>query len=337
MRLSWANSSSAAWSGLNAAASSPAITPATNTFSAFTTTYGTVSAVQDVSVTGSNLTANITATAGTGFEVAFDAGSYGSSASLTQSGGNASGTLHVRLAADASAGGSYNSVTAVTLTSTGATTRTYTTAASGNVVNKATPTVSVTNSPQNFTGSPIAAIVSGSVAGTVSDIKYNGSGTTPSAIGVYSITADFTPSDATNYNSLDDANAGSYQIVQSEATADYRSKAAGNLSSIGTWEYYNGTSWVNATQKPGTGNNVTILHNVTFDEAFTVGAGKHLTVSAGTANFNGQSVTFSSNATGTAQLGKVAGTLTGATNVTVERYIPARADAKPSWKQLCVP
>ena len=55
----------------------------------------------------------------------------------------------------------------------------------------------------------------------------------------------------------------------------------------------------------------------------------------GTANFNGQSVTFRSTNTGTASLGKILGALTGATNVTVERYIPNNGFR--SWRLLSVP
>jgi hypothetical protein len=54
----------------------------------------------------------------------------------------------------------------------------------------------------------------------------------------------------------------------------------------------------------------------------TIAPGKVLTI-AGTANFGGRPVTFESNATGTAMLGTLTGTLTGATNVKVERYIPS--------------
>jgi hypothetical protein len=56
----------------------------------------------------------------------------------------------------------------------------------------------------------------------------------------------------------------------------------------------------------------------------TVQAGKTLSVgSGGVVDFGGKEVVFKSDATGTGQLGVVAGTLTGATNVTVERHIPA--------------
>mgnify|MGYP002631972571 CR=1 FL=1 len=55
----------------------------------------------------------------------------------------------------------------------------------------------------------------------------------------------------------------------------------------------------------------------------TIAPGKVLTI-AGTANFGGMPVTFESNATGTAMLGPLTtGTLTGATSVTVERFIPS--------------
>ena len=54
----------------------------------------------------------------------------------------------------------------------------------------------------------------------------------------------------------------------------------------------------------------------------TIAPGKVLTI-AGTANFNGKAVTFKSDATGTAMLGPLTGSLTNATNVKVERYIPS--------------
>jgi hypothetical protein len=78
--------------------------------------------------------------------------------------------------------------------------------------------------------------------------------------------------------------------------------------------------------------------NPVLDTNFTVGAGGSLTLSgtgtltinpastltvAGTANFGGKAVTIKSNATGNGAIGQVTGTLTGATNVTVERYIPS--------------
>ena len=107
---------------------------------AFTTTYGTASAAQTFAISGSSLTADITATAPTGFEVSSDGTTFGSSATFTQSGGTASGTVHLRLKADATVTGSYNSLN-VALTSTGATTVNITTAASGNAVTAAALTI----------------------------------------------------------------------------------------------------------------------------------------------------------------------------------------------------
>ncbi|MFT3680887.1 MAG: YDG domain-containing protein [Ferruginibacter sp.] len=121
----------------------------------------------------------------------------------------------------------------------------------------------------------------------------------------------------------------------SESSANFRSRANGSLSSASTWEFDGGGGgYVNATVKPGTGNNVEILHNVTFDEGFTVGAGKTLKVTSGTADFNGQLVTFKSTAAGTASFGPLLGSLTGENNVTVERYIP---NGNRSWRLLSAP
>jgi hypothetical protein len=81
------------------------------------------------------------------------------------------------------------------------------------VIDKATPTLSVTNSPVTYNGSPQAADVAGSVPGTVSNVKYDGSDTMPTDVGTYAVTADFTPDDTTNYESLVDAPAGDFVIL----------------------------------------------------------------------------------------------------------------------------
>jgi len=129
----------------------------TATAGAFTTTYGTVSAAQSFAVTGSNLTANITATAPAGFEVSSDGSTYTTTATFTQSGGSASGTLALRLAATATVTGSYNGLN-VPLMSTGATTKNITTAASGNSVSAKGLTITANNVSKPFgatlTGGP---------------------------------------------------------------------------------------------------------------------------------------------------------------------------------------
>ena len=86
-------------------------------------------------------------------------------------------------------------------------------AAAGNfIINKATPTLSVTNSPLLYSGSPQSANVVGSVLGTVSNILYDNVATTPTNVGTYAVTANFAPNDATNYNSLTNASAGNFVI-----------------------------------------------------------------------------------------------------------------------------
>jgi hypothetical protein len=64
----------------------------------------------------------------------------------------------------------------------------------------------------------------------------------------------------------------------------------------------------------------------------TINSTKTLTIT-GTANFGGKSVTIKSDLNGTGAIGEVTGTLSNATNVTVERYIPA----KRAWRALTAP
>ena len=97
--------------------------------------------------------------------------------------------------------------------------KSLTAASAGNfIISKATPTLSVTNSPVTYNAAPQSATVAGSVAGTVSNIKYNGSATTPTNAATYAITADFTPTDTTNYNSLTAASAGNFIISKATPT-----------------------------------------------------------------------------------------------------------------------
>jgi len=89
-------------------------------------------------------------------------------------------------------------------------------------VPKINPTLSVTNSPVTYNGSAQSATVTGSVAGTVSNIKYNDGSTTtstpPTNTGTYAVTADFTPTDTTTYNSLTGASAGNFIISKAAST-----------------------------------------------------------------------------------------------------------------------
>lgn len=142
------------------------------------------------------------------------------------------------------------------------------------------------------------------------------------------------------------------------SSADFRTKGSGtngNFSDPSIWQYDRGGGlWTNATQSPSLTNNITLQNNdsINLDTDLQIGAGKtffmnassklvinpakDLSVAAGgIINFNGQSVTVKSTAAGTGSIGKILGTLSGETNITVERYVPAAP--KRAYRLLSVP
>ena len=142
---------------------------APSTFSgAVSTTYGTASTATTVSVSGSGLAGNITATStNSGLQISSNGSTYGSTATFTQSGGNASGTLYVRLAATAPVSGSYNSQS-ISLASPGATTRYVATTASGNTVTAYNLTLTgATAQNKLYDGTTAATITGGTLSSTV--------------------------------------------------------------------------------------------------------------------------------------------------------------------------
>jgi hypothetical protein len=120
------------------------------------------------------------------------------------------------------------------------------------------------------------------------------------------------------------------------------------FSNAANYEFYGSTAQTTGSLLPATVNNFTISNTagVTLPQSLTVngamsisGTGTSFTINpnailtiAGSADFGGKSVTLKSDASGTAAIGQV-NTLTGATNVTVERYIPA----KRAWRLLTAP
>ncbi len=114
----------------------------------------------------------------------------------------------------------------VTIVSAGTSTITATQAANGNflsgttttilTVNKIASTLSVTNSPVGYNGSPRTATVTGLGGGTVSNIRYDGSATAPTNAGIYAITADIAAT--TNYNAGTGLSAGSFVINPATTT-----------------------------------------------------------------------------------------------------------------------
>ncbi len=189
--------------GSGQSANSGTITTATTTptivitgsFTPFTTTFGTASAAQSISVSGSNLLANITVTAPTNYEVSQTAGGasgYAASQVLTQSGGTVpSTTVYVRIAASAPVGSPAGNVSA---SSTSATTQN---AAVSGTVSAAAPTVTTTSPATNISTTSVTLggniTNTGGSNATVRGFEYsttngfaNGSGTPVSESGSFS-------------------------------------------------------------------------------------------------------------------------------------------------------
>jgi gliding motility-associated-like protein len=123
---------------------------------------------------------------------------------------------------------------------------------------KATPILTVTNPTLTYTANTQSATVSSSVAGTFpTALKYNGSTTNPTNAGTYTITADFTPNDAANYNSLIGESAGNFTI----------NKAPITISDILLTKNYDGTSVVNVISNSPSGifssDDIVIIGNAT--------------------------------------------------------------------------
>ena len=126
--------------------------------SALTTIYGAASSSSSVTVSAVGLSVNLTATApSSSFQVSSDNSTWGNTATFTQSGGSAGGTLYVRLAATAAASTSaYNSQNTV-LSSTGAATVNVATTSSGNAVSTRPITVTAAANSKQYDGTPTAA------------------------------------------------------------------------------------------------------------------------------------------------------------------------------------
>jgi len=150
---------------------------------------------------------------------------YSGSTQAAQVSGSVAGTVSNVLYSGSSTVPSAPGTYAITANFTPTDTTDYnslTNASAGNfVIAKATPTLSVTNSPVTANGSAQAANVSGSVAGTVSNVLYSGSSTVPSAAGTYAITANFTPSNTTDYNTLTNASAGNFVISSASGNSKH--------------------------------------------------------------------------------------------------------------------
>ena len=95
------------------------------------------------------------------------------------------------------------------------------------------PTLSLTNSPQTYTGSPIAATVSCQGGGSVSNVQYNGSPTVPTNAATYAVTANCAAS--TNYSAVTGASAGSFVISQAPQATLVVVPASSSINVNGTF------------------------------------------------------------------------------------------------------
>ncbi len=174
---------------------SPIITVSAADLTAFATTEGTASAFQNYTVSGSNLTANITITPPTGYELALESatpgtpGTFSSSPiTLTQASGSvASAKIYARLTATATAAGSpYNGNIGHASTGAG----TVNKAVNGTVTAPTAPVITATGTPAAFN----------TLAGTPSAFQtFNVSGT--------NLTAGITITPPTGYEASLDAGA----------------------------------------------------------------------------------------------------------------------------------
>ncbi len=146
--------------------------------------------------------------------------------------------------------------------------------------------------------------------------------------------------------------------VYNASVASYRTKADGNFTDATIWEILAGGIWEDATTAPGNSNNVEIRHKVALNTDFSGtsqtsfeitshGTGvntvsgsliilpTHFLSSTGGVNFNDDSVFIKSDATGSGAIGQVTNgsAISGASHVTVERYIPK----KRAWRLITSP
>jgi hypothetical protein len=211
------------------------------TASAFTTTYGTASTSQNFSVSGSSLTANLVATAPTGFEVSSDGVTYGSTATFTQSSGSASGTLRVRLAATAAVSGTYNSQNIV-LSSAGAAIINLASASSGNSVAAKVLSISGLTAANKDVDGTTTATVTGTptYVGLVNSQNFLVTGSVTWAFPDSAVGADKRLTQTGTYNTP----SANYTVTQPTLTASIRPIPSLRLLTLGDPTYAGGNTTV---------------------------------------------------------------------------------------------
>jgi hypothetical protein len=195
-------------------------------------------------ISGSNLTANLVATAPAGFEVSSDGTTYGNTATFVQSGGSASGTLRVRLAATAAVSGSYNSKNIV-LASTGATSVNVTTAASGNSVSAKALTIAGLTAVNKDVDGTTSATVTGTplYVGLVNSENFSVTGSVSWAFPDSDVGVNKALVRSGSYGSP----SGNYTVTQPTLTASIRAVPTLRLLTLGEPAYAGGNTTVTHT------------------------------------------------------------------------------------------
>ena len=133
------------------------------------------------------------------------------------------------------------------------------------------PALSISNSPQTYTGSPIAATVTCSGGGAVGNLLYGGSSSPPTNAGTYSVTGDCAANG--NYSAVTGALAGSFVISPATQTitaiatpSSINVNGTASLSSSGssgsgaiTFTQVSGPCTVSGTTLTGTGAGTCVL------------------------------------------------------------------------------
>jgi len=268
------------------ASAAPAITGAA-TAAAFTTIYGTASNPQTFSVSGSNLTANLVATAPTGFEVSSDGSTYGNTATFSQSGGSVSGILRVRLAATAPVAGVYNSQNIV-VSSADAASVNVTTASTGNSVSAKALTISgLVASNKDVDGTTSANVVgTPSYVGLANGESFPVTGSVTWSFPNSAVGTNKTLSQAGSYG----VPSGNYTVTQPILTASIWALPTLRLLTVGEPAYTNGNTVVTHSFSGNTGATYVI-------ERASTPSGPWLTNAAIVNSSTNFSVSFTNNAT----------------------------------------
>jgi uncharacterized repeat protein (TIGR02543 family) len=178
---------------------------------------------------------------------------------------------------------------------------------------------------------------------------YDGSGGTGNTYGTGTPSGDVGPGTYYAYANGDCGSPVQIQVVVGATSVNIFS-GSGNWTDVSKWGCEvvpsagdNFALAASANAILNTSLNVSGTMTLDATSTLTINPGRELAVASGGAvNFNGAQVTLKSDASGTAAIGKIIGTLSGATNVTVERYIPVyNSSFSPShikaWRMLSVP